>query len=90
MLELIVTSQFRKDVKRMKKRGKNLDKLQTVITLLVNEIPLDIQYRDHALVGNYIGFRECHIEPDWLLIYSISKSKLILTASRTGTHADLF
>ncbi len=60
------------------------------IDLLLNEQPLDDHYRDHALVGNYIGFRECHILSDWLLIYVVDKDQLVLTALRTGTHADLF
>ncbi|MBK0348586.1 type II toxin-antitoxin system YafQ family toxin [Aerococcaceae bacterium zg-ZJ1578] len=90
MLQLVTTSQFRKDLKRMKKRNADLKKLQVVLDKLMHEIPLEDSYRDHALVGNYIGFRECHIEPDWLLVYSINKNLLILTASRTGSHSDLF
>lgn len=90
MLELVVTSQFRKDLKRLKKRGRDLSKIENILNQLLNEETLDIRYRDHALVGNYQGFRECHIEPDWLLIYAIDKGKLILTASRTGSHSDLF
>ncbi len=64
--------------------------LEKVIDLLQNVKPLDDRYRDHGLVGNYVGFRECHIMPDWLLIYAVDKEKLILTASRTGTHSDVF
>ena len=90
MLELVTTSQFRKDLKRIKKRGLNLKKLEQVLIQLRNQEILDIKYRDHALTGNYLGFRECHIEPDWLLVYAIDKGKLILTASRTGSHSDLF
>lgn len=90
MLELVTTGQFRKDYKRLKKRGYDMKLLEEVITLLLNEHPLDERCRDHGLVGNYIGFRECHILPDWLLIYAADKEKLILTASRTGTHSDLF
>lgn len=90
MLELVVTSQFRKDLKRLKKRGRDLSKIENILNQLLNEETFDIRYRDHALVGNYQGFRECHIEPDWLLIYAIDKGKLILTASRTGSHSDLF
>ena len=87
--ELVTTAKFRKDVKLMKKRGKDLKLLQEVIDTLVEGKPLDAKYKDHALVGNYIGFRECHIQPDWLLIYMISNEQLIVTASRTGSHSDL-
>ena len=90
MLELVTTSQFRKDLKRIKKRGLNLQKLEQILTQLRKQEIIDIKYRDHALSGNYLGFRECHIEPDWLLVYAIDKGKLILTASRTGSHSDLF
>ena len=90
MLELVTTSQFRKDLKRIKKRGLNLKKLENILISLRNQEVLDLKYRDHALSGNYLGFRECHIEPDWLLVYAIDKGKLILTASRTGSHSDLF
>lgn len=90
MLKLVTTGQFRKDYKRVKKRGYNMKLLEEVIDLLLKEQPLDDCYRDHGLVGNYIGFRECHILPDWLLIYAVDQGQLILTASRTGTHSDLF
>lgn len=90
MLKLVTTSKFRKDYKLVKKRGYPIKVLEEVLDKLLAGEPLDEKYRDHALVGNYIGFRECHIQPDWLLIYSIENDKLILTASRTGTHADLF
>lgn len=90
MLQLVTTNQFRKDVKRAKKRGLNLKKLEAVLDPLQKEETLDEKHRDHALVGNYMGFRECHIEPDWLLVYAIDKRQLILTASRTGSHSDLF
>ena len=90
MLELVTTSTFRKDLKIAKKRGYDLSLSEVVIDELLKENTLPQKYKDHALTGNYKGFRECHILPDWLLIYSIDKSKLILTASRTGTHSDLF
>ncbi len=64
--------------------------LQNILQMLVEEKDLDAKYCDHALTGNYIGFRECHIQPDWLLIYMINHQELILTASRTGSHSDLF
>ena len=90
MLQLVTTTKFRKDYKRIKKRGYDLSLLEYVLDTLLREEPLDQKYRDHALTGNYIGFRECHIQSDWLLIYAVSESELILTASRTGTHSDLF
>lgn len=89
-LKLVPTSQFKRDYKRMKKRGLNMNELQVVLDKLCAEKPLEERHRDHALVGRYIGFRECHIRPDWLLVYAIDKDKLILVASRTGTHSDLF
>jgi mRNA interferase YafQ len=90
MLTLKPTSQFRKDYKLAKKRGLDLSILEHVIDVLLAEKTLDSKYKDHALTGSYAGFRECHLQPDWLLIYAINKDTLILTASRTGTHADLF
>jgi addiction module toxin, relE/stbE family len=90
VLHLETTSQFRKDYKLMKKRGLNLRLLEDVLDKLIREEPLETRHRDHALTGNYRGLRECHIQPDWLLIYAIDKGRLILTASRTGSHADLF
>jgi len=89
MLTLKTTSRFRKDYKLAKKRGVDLSLLEAVIDTLMAEKPLDPKYRDHALTGDYNGFRECHILPDWLLIYSIHQKTLILTVARTGTHADL-
>ena len=90
MWQLKTTGQFRKDYKRLKKRGYDLNLLENVIQTLLEEKLLPQKYRDHSLTGNYIGFRECHILPDWLLIYAIKRDKLVLTASRTGTHSDLF
>lgn len=90
MLDLVMTSQFKKDLKRVKKRGKDLTLLKDVLQTLREEETLEEKFRDHALTGNYSGFRECHIQPDWLLVYMISRDELILTASRTGSHSDLF
>ena len=90
MLTLKTTSRFRKDYKLAKKRGLDLSLLESVIDTLLAEQPLDAKHKDHALIGDYAGFRECHILPDWLLIYSIHHETLLLTASRTGTHSDLF
>lgn len=88
MLRAIATSQFRKDYKRAIKRGKDIAKLDDIIRKLARGEPLDIRHRDHALVGNWASFRECHIEPDWLLIYRIETDVLVLTLARTGTHGD--
>lgn len=90
MLKLVVTSQFRKDYKRVKKRGYDLHLLEAVIDALLAQKPLKERLRDHGLTGSYSGFRECHILPDRLLIYAVKEETLVLTASRTGTHADLF
>ena len=84
------TTKFKKDYKLAKKRGMNILKLTKVITLLANGEQLPLEYKDHALTGNWIGHRECHIEPDWLLVYYISKDVLVLTLVRIGTHSDLF
>ena len=90
MLKLQISTKFRKDYKRIKKRGYNLSLLQDVLDTLCAKESLEPKYRDHALSGSYKGFRECHIQPDWLLIYAIDDDRLILVASRTGMHADLF
>lgn len=90
MLALRTTSKFRKDYKLAKKRGLDIKLLEQVIDMLLEEKTLDKKHKDHALTGNYIGFRECHIQPDWLLIYAVDHDQLVLTASRTGTHSDLF
>ncbi len=82
------TSQFKKDVKRMGKRGRRFEEFKEVIQQLALGESLDAKYRDHALIGQYTGSRECHIEPDWLLIYERSEIELVLV--RTGTHSDLF
>ncbi|MCI9431423.1 MAG: type II toxin-antitoxin system YafQ family toxin [Oscillospiraceae bacterium] len=89
MLTLAVTGQFRRDYKRMKKQGRDMSLLETVIDTLLAERPLPPRCRDHGLSGNYAGFRECHVLPDWLLIYAVDRGRLVLTASRTGTHAEL-
>ena len=82
------TSQFKKDVKRMKKRGKDLEKLKGVLKKIVSGQELEPRHRDHVLVGQYKGTRECHVESDWLLIYEKAESEIVLI--RTGTHSDLF
>jgi mRNA interferase YafQ len=90
MLRLETTTQYRKDRKLMKKQGKNLLLLDDIITKLQNKEPLGSKHRDHQLTGNFARLRECHITPDWLLIYAIDNDRLVLTASRTGSHSDLF
>ena len=84
------TSQFKKDFKLAMKRGLNIDLLETVIATLALGEPLPDKNKDHALTGNWIGHRECHILPDWLLIYRIEEEVLILILARSGTHSDLF
>ena len=84
------TSRFQKDLKRIVKRGYNTELLTAVIKKLANGEPLAQKHRDHALTGDYAGCRECHITPDWLLIYEISNDTLLLYLTRTGTHSDLF
>jgi mRNA interferase YafQ len=88
MLTPVYTRQFERDSKRMKKQGKNLDKLKIIIRTLVAEEFIDPIHRDHKLIGNWKGRRECHIESDWLLIYKTEIDRIIF--ERTGTHADLF
>ena len=88
--ELILTGKFKKSLKLARKRGLDLKLLDKVITMLQNDIPLEEKYRDHELKEKYQGFRECHIQPDWLLIYLKENDVLTLTLVDTGTHADLF
>lgn len=90
MLDIRYSTRFKKDYKTMIKRGYNPQLLQNVLDLLCNEQQLPPKYKDHNLAGNYDGYRECHITPDWLLIYRIEKEILILTLTRTGSHSDLF
>jgi mRNA interferase YafQ len=78
------------DAKRMQRRGKDLSKLTIALDLLASGKPMPEKYRDHQLKGKMQGYRECHIEPDWLLLYCIFEDLLILSASGTGTHSDLF
>ena len=82
------TTQFERDLRLMQRRGKDTGKLKTILTALINEEPLPERQRDHPLVGNYKGRRECHIEPDWLLIYKLINNEIIF--ERTGSHGDLF
>lgn len=84
------TSQFKKDLKLAKKQNRDLNKLFEIVDLLANENKLDYKYRDHELLGKYKGTRECHVEPDWLLVYEYKNDFLILILYRLGTHSDLF
>ena len=88
--EVKPSNQFKKDLKLVAKRGYDIELLTVVIKKLANGEVLDSKYKDHQLSGNFGGFRECHILPDWLLIYEIDGEQLILLLSRTGTHSDLF
>lgn len=90
MLEIRYSAKFKRDFKTIVKRGYNPDILQEVLEILFNGQPLPPQYKDHRLMGNYEGYRECHITTDWLLIYKIENEILTLTLTRTGTHSDLF
>ena len=84
------TTQFKKDKKKKKKQGKDTDKIFEVVEKLANDEVLEAKYKDHCLTGDYKDCRECHIEPDWLLIYKKYESELILMLVRTGSHSDLF
>lgn len=88
MLRPVRSSQFKRDIKRLQRRGKDMNKLRRLLELLIQEIPLPPGYQDHPLRGSWKGYRDAHIEPDWLLIYRISAEELDLT--RTGSHSDLF
>ena len=85
-----LTSQFRKDYKLALKRGLKINLLEDVVAALSMGEPLTEKNKDHALTGNWAGHRECHILPDWLLVYRIEDNVLVLTLARTGTHSDLF
>ncbi|MDE6660938.1 MAG: type II toxin-antitoxin system YafQ family toxin [Anaeroplasmataceae bacterium] len=84
------TTQFQKDIKKAKKQGKDLDKLFSIIEVLSKGETVPPKFKNHSLSGTYSGVRECHIEPDWLLIYTIKDELLILILNRVGSHSDLF
>ena len=88
MLVAVRSSRFRRDVKRLSKRGKDMAKLRSVLTFLIEEAPLPAHFRDHPLQGDWDGFRDLHVEPDWLLLYRVTNGELQL--ARTGSHSDLF
>ena len=83
------TTQFKKDYKQAIKRGLKIELLDEVITVLASGLSLAEKYRDHPLTGNWTGHRECHVQPDWLLLYRVDGDVLVLTMSRTGTHSEL-
>ncbi len=84
----VFTKQFAKDIKRARRRGKNLEKYKIIARTLIAGEPLDPIHREHRLIGNYVGRRECHIESDWLLVFKVDESRIIF--ERMGTHSDLF
>ena len=90
MMKIEKTAQFRRDLRRIVRQGYDVAEMDVIVDRLAAGLPLDKKYRDHALTGNWQGFRECHIQPDWLLVYFVDGGKLILTLSRTGSHSDLF
>lgn len=90
MLDVVLSNRFKKDLKLAAKRGLDLAELETVVNRLAAQQPLPDKNRDHSLTGDYIGFRECHIRPDWLLVYRVDGEDLVLFLFRTGSHTDLF
>ncbi len=84
------TAKFKKQYKLAKKRGHDMEKLEALVNILASGEAIPQKYKDHALIGNWVGHRECHIEPNWLLIYYINNDVLVLTLTATGSHADLF
>ena len=90
MYKITATNQFKKDYKKAKKRGLDIVLLEEIIDRLAGGEKLEEKYHDHLLVSNYDGYRECHIKPDWLLVYKIEDNVLVLTLARTGSHSDLF
>jgi mRNA interferase YafQ len=89
MLKIVYTNKMKRDAKRMKKRGKDMSKLIAALDLLASNTPMPEKYCDHRLKGEWKDYRECHIEPDWLLVYEIDDDMLYLYLTRTGTHSDL-
>ena len=90
MYDVVLSNRFKRDLKTAAKRGYNLSLLEQIVDCLAAGKSLPSKNRDHELTGNYSGFRECHIQPDWLLVYCIDGNDLILFLARTGTHSDLF
>ena len=90
MLKIVSSNRFKKDLKLALRRGYNIELLEEVVNKLADGIVLEPKYKDHELAGEFKGLRECHITPDWLLIYQVIENDLVLYLSRTGTHSDLF
>lgn len=90
MLEIVMSNRFKRDLKLASRRGYNFELLNEIVSKLANRELLPEKNRDHALSGDYAGCRECHIAPDWLLVYQVEDKELILYLMRTGTHSDLF
>ena len=90
MLKIVASNQFKRDLKLAAKRGLKIEKLRDVVNTLAKQEVLEDKFRDHGLTGDYRGFRECHIEPDWLLVYRTNDEELALFLFRTGSHSDLF
>lgn len=90
MLDIVVSNRFKKDLKLAIRRGYRMDLMEEVVNTLAANEKLASKYKDHELTGNYKGLRECHITPDWLLVYQIIDDELVLYLARTGTHSDLF
>lgn len=90
MYSIVPSSRFKKDLKAALRRGYDISRLEEVVNILSEGKSLPAKYKDHALIGNYAGCRECHVMPDWLLIYEIENDELLLYLIRTGTHSDLF
>lgn len=88
--EVKFTSRFKKDLKNIRKRNLDMERFWNTIEMLANGVPLPEEFYDHKLIGNYNGVRECHIRPDWLLIYKTCEEILVLELLRTGSHSDLF
>ena len=90
MLDVVFSNQFKRDLRLARRRGYDLDLLDETVGKLTNREPLPQKNQDHALSGNYAGFRKCHVQPDWLLVYRIDEEEAYVFLSRTGTHSDLF
>jgi mRNA interferase YafQ len=88
LFNVVVSSQFKKDLKRASKRGKDINKIESVVNILQSGNNVEVRYRNHRLIANWSAYWECHIEPDWLLIYQFTETELVLV--RTGSHSDLF
>lgn len=90
MLDIVASNRFKRDLKLAIRRGYKIELLEDVVNKLADREILDEKYRDHELSGDFKGLRECHITPDWLLVYQVMENELVLYLSRTGTHSDLF